>query len=159
MQWRDVWCPPWAQTHKSARLFNCCTSLNTSLTHYPDFTHNPSQQWGQRTSCGQPLRNSFITVIIHVETLHLCHTVRLARQISNNLLMATLCWVSLGAIKVSDIYICLMNHRAVAASGNSWIFIHACAAVYTLNYGWFALLKNEHGRISHKERVNNKGWL
>lgn len=26
--------------------------------------------------------------------------------------MTTLCWVSLGAIKVSDIYICLMNHRA-----------------------------------------------
>ena len=33
-------------------------------------------------------------------------------QISNNLLMTTLCWVSLGAIKVSDIYICLMNQGA-----------------------------------------------
>lgn len=125
MRWQDVWCPPWAQTHKSARLFNCFTSLNTSLTHYPDFTHNPSQEWGQHTSCRQPLRKSFIIVIIYVETLHLCHTVRLARQISNNLLMTTLCWVSLAAIKVSDIYICLMNHRAVAASGNL-MNIHPC---------------------------------
>lgn len=91
----------------------------------PDFTHNPSQERGRRTSCGQPLRKRFIIVIIYVETLHLCHTVRLVRQISNNFLMTTLCWVSLGAIKVSDIYICLMNHRAVAASG-SLMNIHPC---------------------------------
>lgn len=77
--------------------------------------------------------------------------------------MTTLCWVSLGAIKVSDIYICLMNHGAVAAWGrlmNIQPRIHSgLPVVYKLNYGWFALLKNEHGRISLKERMNNKGWL
>ena len=77
--------------------------------------------------------------------------------------MTTLCWVSLGAIKVSDIYICPMNHR-VWQFGRTLMNIHPGisplrAAVYKLNYGWFALLKNEHGRISHKEAANNNVWL